>query len=123
MVGSLRFAVAAAFSLLLTACASDPDYSPSTDLGEPLARSADLHSWKDAEARVETPDQPLQCVPFARAHSGIDLHGDAGSWWDLAQGRYARSNEPQLGAVLVLTGYAGPHRGHVAVVTAIDSSR
>ncbi len=72
---------------------------------------------------METPDQPLQCVPFARAHSGIDLHGDAGSWWGLAEGRYPRSSEPQVGAVLVLTGYAGPHRGHVAVVTAIDSSR
>jgi surface antigen len=124
MVGSLRFAAAAACSMLLTACASSPDgttyttyASPDTSLSPPTPVT-----W-DRGTQVETPDRPMQCVPYARAHSGIDLHGDAGSWWDLAAGRYARSSDPQLGSVLVLTGYAGPHRGHVAVVSAIDSPR
>ncbi len=39
---------------------------------------------------------------YARAASGIDLRGDAFSWWDLAAGRYLRGNMPEPGAVLVL---------------------
>ncbi|MBV8800576.1 MAG: CHAP domain-containing protein [Alphaproteobacteria bacterium] len=123
MIGFVRAAAVAACSFLLTACASDPDYSPSIDLGEPTVDSEAMHPYASREASMEEPEQPLQCVPFARALSGINLHGDASSWWDLAEGRYARSRDPQLGAVLVLAGYAGPHRGHVAVVTAIDSPR
>jgi hypothetical protein len=127
MVGFLRFAAAAAFSVLLTACASSPDGPTYTSYVSPpsddVHSSVPAHMTWDRGTEVETPDRPMQCVPYARAHSGIDLHGDAGSWWDSAAGRYARSSDPQLGSVLVLTGYAGPHRGHVAVVTAIDSSR
>ena len=29
-----------------------------------------------------------QCVPFARAASGIQIYGDAWTWWDQAEGRY-----------------------------------
>jgi hypothetical protein len=117
MVGSLRFAVAAAFSLLLCACAGSPDgtFQPKRYAGAP-------HSGAQG-GQVATSGQSLQCVPYARERSGVQLFGDAGSWWDLAAGHYARSNEPQLGAVLVLTGYAGPHRGHLAVVAAIESDR
>jgi hypothetical protein len=116
MVGSLRFAAAAALSLLLTACASAPDGPSYASLSQGAA------VWGKG-ARVETPAKPLQCVTYARARSGINLRGDAGSWWDLAAGHYSRSGLPSVGAVLVLTGYAGPHRGHLAVVTAVDSSR
>lgn len=115
MLGSLRFAVVAAFSVLVSACASTPaylDYPP-----EPPT----LPHVKSA--RVEEPDRPLQCVPFARVESGINIFGDAGTWWDQAAGRYERGSEPKIGSVMVLTGYAGPNRGHVAVVRAIDSSR
>ena len=124
MVGSLRFAAAAAFSLLLVGCGSLPnpdDPFNDNQVAAPLIQHA--HRQADLGASVETPDHPLQCVTYARAHSGVNLRGDAGSWWDLAAGHYTRSNQPSLGAVLVLTGYAGPHRGHLAVVTAIDSSR
>jgi surface antigen len=81
------------------------------------------HAHRQAEASIETPAKPLQCVTFAREVSGVNLRGDAGSWWVLAAGHYTRSNQPSLGAVLVLTGYAGPHRGHLAVVTEVESSR
>jgi len=73
--------------------------------------------------RVETPSQPLECVPYARARSGLALYGDAGTWWIKAEGRYAKRQTPQLGSVIVLTGYAGPGRGHVGVVTALVSDR
>lgn len=99
----------AALYLILAGCASDPDYGS-------------VALW-NGEARIETPDQPLQCVPYARERSGINIRGDAGTWWELAAGRYERSSTPKLGSVLVLMGYGGAHRGHVAVVTAVESDR
>lgn len=65
----------------------------------------------------------LQCVPFARDASGIQIYGDANTWWVRAAGRYPRSSQPAVGSVFVLEGYNNPGRGHVAVVTAIESSR
>lgn len=76
-----------------------------------------------AGARVETPANPLECVPYARARSGVRLFGDAGTWWAQAEGRYSRSHAPVMGAVLVLSGYAGSGRGHLAVVTDLVSTR
>lgn len=67
--------------------------------------------------------QPLQCVPYARWKSGIQIQGDAWNWWEQASGRFGRSSEPEEGAVLVLKGYADNGRGHVAVVRKIISSR
>jgi hypothetical protein len=116
MVGHLRFAVAAALSLLLTACAGDSDRFSYLGSGDGFVVGSD-------EAEIETPNRPMQCVPFARNRSGVIVYGDAADWWDRAAGRYERSDAPRLGAVLVLTGYAGPHHGHLAVVTAVDSSR
>ncbi|HEY0281148.1 MAG TPA: CHAP domain-containing protein [Rhizomicrobium sp.] len=68
-------------------------------------------------------DTLLQCVPFARDHSQIALHGDAYTWWDQAAGRFARSTSPKPGAVMVLSGYAGPNRSHLAVVRELVDAR
>ncbi len=65
----------------------------------------------------------LQCVPFARYLSGIDIMGDARTWWARAEGRYARGNWPEVGAVLVFRPSGGMRLGHVSVVTGIVSSR
>ena len=64
-----------------------------------------------------------QCVPFARDASGIQIFGDAATWWTQAAGRYPRSNSPAPGSVFVMRGYRDAARGHVAVVTAILSPR
>ncbi|MBV8979082.1 MAG: CHAP domain-containing protein [Alphaproteobacteria bacterium] len=72
---------------------------------------------------MTVPDKPLSCVPFARAHSGIDIRGDAYTWWDQAAGRYPRGPRPAAGAVMVLAGYSGSNRAHVAVVRRIVSRR
>lgn len=69
------------------------------------------------------PARPLECVPYARSRSGVTLFGDAGSWWAKADGRYSKSATPLLGSVIVLTGYAGPGRGHVGVVSKLVSER
>ncbi len=112
MVGSpIRLAAAVAIALALAACSS---VSPMTSgTSEPVPR----------QAEIITPANPVSCVPYAREHSGIDIHGDAVTWWDKAAGHYARAHEPKLGAIMVLTDYAGPKHGHLAVVRAADSAR
>jgi hypothetical protein len=65
----------------------------------------------------------LQCAPYARAQSGIDIHGNAGTWWDQAEGRYARGAEPRVGAVLAFQPTRAMPIGHVAVVAEIVDSR
>jgi len=65
----------------------------------------------------------LQCVPFARAASGVDLFGNAETWWAQAAGRYQRGNAPRVGAVLSMPGTRAMPLGHVAVVTGIVSAR
>jgi hypothetical protein len=66
---------------------------------------------------------PLECVPFARALSGINLRGDAASWWWRAGGYYARGRVPQVGSVLVFASTPTLPRGHVSVVSQVRSQR
>ncbi len=65
----------------------------------------------------------VQCVPFARAASGIELKGNAANWWDAADGVYARGTRPEAGAVLNFRATGGMRLGHVAVVTTVLNSR
>ena len=65
----------------------------------------------------------LQCVPFARAASGIELKGNAVNWWDAAAGVYQRGNRPEVGAVLNFRANGSMRLGHVAVVRQIANSR
>jgi hypothetical protein len=65
----------------------------------------------------------LQCVPYAREVSHIDLSGDAFLWWAEAAGRYARGNTPVEGAVLNFRPIRRMPLGHVAVVTGVIDSR
>lgn len=64
-----------------------------------------------------------QCVPFARAASGIQIYGDAWTWWDQAQGRYQRGQRPRVGAVLAFAKSNRLKLGHVAVVSRIVDKR
>ena len=65
----------------------------------------------------------LQCVPFARAESGVDIRGNAKTWWAQAANDYARGDEPREGAVMAFAGTRGMPMGHVAVVKKIVSDR
>jgi hypothetical protein len=65
----------------------------------------------------------VQCVPYAREHSTVALHGDAYTWWDKASGVYRRSASPSEGAVIVIAGYAGSQRAHVAAVRRLVTPR
>ena len=65
----------------------------------------------------------LQCVPYARQVSGIQLHGEAFSWWEQAAGRYGRGRVPVRGSVLVFRRSARLGSGHVSVVDRVVSER
>ncbi|NKB15730.1 MAG: SDR family NAD(P)-dependent oxidoreductase, partial [Sphingomonadales bacterium] len=65
----------------------------------------------------------LQCVPFARAESGIDIRGNALTWWSQAEGRYDRGQQPRVGAVMAFAPTRAMPIGHVAVVSQIVSER
>jgi len=66
---------------------------------------------------------PLQCVPFARENSGIELTGNAANWWGNAAGVYERGNRPEVGSVLSFRATGRMRLGHVAVVSRIVDSR
>lgn len=65
----------------------------------------------------------LECVPFARVTSGIQIYGDAHTWWDQARGRYATGSRPLAGAVMAIKPYANSRLGHVATVSRVVDSR
>lgn len=67
--------------------------------------------------------RPLQCAPYAREHSAIDLHGNAATWWGQAEGAYARGHTPAAGSVLVFKATGAMPVGHVAVVSKIVDER
>ncbi|QOV93368.1 CHAP domain-containing protein [Novosphingobium sp. ES2-1] len=65
----------------------------------------------------------LQCVPYAREVSGIKIYGDALTWWDQAEGRYARGHRPKVGAVMSFAPHGRMELGHVAAVSRVIDSR
>ncbi len=65
----------------------------------------------------------LECVPYAREASGITIYGDAHTWWDQAEGRFARGNRPSVGAVMALRPHGAMRLGHVAMVSKLVDRR
>jgi surface antigen len=106
--------------------AIDPDITAGPSEHATLAPSAFERTPDEAYepiARVTNNRARLQCVPFARRESGVEIYGNANTWWRQAQERYETTEAPEEGAVLVLQGYATTARGHVAVVTEVVSPR
>jgi surface antigen len=60
-----------------------------------------------------------QCVPFARLMSGIQIFGDAWTWWSQAAGKYETGFTPKSGAVLCFRPTGAMRLGHVAVVSQV----
>ncbi|MGX7952807.1 CHAP domain-containing protein [Tsuneonella sp. HG249] len=65
----------------------------------------------------------LQCVPYARERSGVQIYGDARTWWDQAAGRYERGQQPRPGAVMAFRPTGTMVLGHVATVSRVIDSR
>jgi surface antigen len=76
-----------------------------------------------AEAVANKPKGRIWCVPFARAVTGVDIRGNAKTWWHQAEGRYARGQEPEVGAVMAFAASRAMPKGHVAVVSKVLSER
>ena len=109
----LRWMALCLLTATLAGCASD----------EATSRNASARS-RPQRGHHSTDQKPLQCVPYAREHSDVKIYGDAWTWWDQAAGKFPRGAACRKpGAVMVLTGYAGSQRGHVAVVRKIVSAR
>jgi hypothetical protein len=89
--------------------------------GDGAERAALKAAVRDAMA--DRPRGRIWCVPFAREVSGVDLRGNAKTWWDQAKGRYARSKEPRVGAVMAFAASRAMPKGHVAVVSHVISDR
>ncbi|MEG3168708.1 CHAP domain-containing protein [Sphingomonas sp. LB3N6] len=64
-----------------------------------------------------------QCVTFARSVSGIEIRGNANTWWDQAAGRYDRGHTPKAGSVLAFSPTSRMRVGHVAMVSKVVSDR
>lgn len=82
-----------------------------------IAAAAAMAFATPAEARF------WQCVTFARAASGIEIYGNAHTWWDQAAGRYARGAQPREGAVLAIAPGGSSRLGHVAMVSRVLNDR
>jgi surface antigen len=99
----LRLVFGAALAAMLTACAGGRFSTPN--------------------ASGHYVSSPVSCVPYARDVSGIQIYGDAYTWWNKAYPRYTYGSMPQLGAVLVLEKTNRLRYGHLAVVKKIINQR
>ncbi|MGL5838117.1 MAG: CHAP domain-containing protein, partial [Sphingorhabdus sp.] len=68
-------------------------------------------------------NEGLQCVPYARVLTGVEIRGDAHRWWTQAEGRYERDRTPRIGAVMAFVPHGNMRLGHVAAVRQIVDRR
>lgn len=64
-----------------------------------------------------------QCAPFARMISGINIFGNAGTWWAQAAGKFGRGSLPKVGSVMAFIPTAKMRIGHVAMVSKVVGAR
>jgi hypothetical protein len=84
----------------------------------------DLHAMAIREVRtLQSNGKRVWCVPFARNASGVNIRGNANTWWDQAEGVYGRGNQPAVGAVMAFRATRSNPMGHVAVVSQVVSPR
>ena len=102
----IRFSFLLSLACLLTAC--------STTGGLPTLPT---------NAPVSYRSSPISCVPYAREVSGIQISGDAYTWWNSASPRYQRVQTPRPRSVLVLDRTQKMRSGHVATVARVIDAR
>lgn len=108
--------IAAAFAVTLAlSFGSQAKAAAAADLPA-AAGQAFSDAWKSVNSG-------WQCAQFARLFSGIDIRGDAWSWWEKATGRYLKGQTPEAGSVLVFRAAGAMRYGHVAVVSQVLTDR
>ncbi|MFN3845979.1 MAG: CHAP domain-containing protein [Paracoccaceae bacterium] len=121
---SCRLVLTCSALFMLAACG---DVITKSSMSAPVAPSSINHLLQ-AEAIAEAKQKQAKgarvwCVPFARTASGVDLKGNAGTWWKAAAGVYDRGPQPETGAVMVFAPSNQSRLGHVAVVSEVVSDR
>ena len=92
-------------------------------LGAALAGMPAMEGSPGGSAQAQELAPYLQCVPYARETSGIQIYGDAYTWWDQASGIYDRGHKPKVGAVMAFEANERIQLGHVATVVKVVDSR
>ena len=92
--------------------------APNSVVAKPVAMAPGAEDSDDGDALPY-----VECVPYARQASGIQLFGDAHTWWDQADGQYARGHVPMPGAVMSFRPHGAMRLGHVAMVSKVIDTR
>ena len=117
----IGISILSAALLLTAACARGPvEVQTISQAGI----NPDLHAMAIREVRVlQSKGQRVWCVPFARNASGVQIRGNANTWWAKANGLYERGTKPAVGAVMAFKGTRRNPMGHVAVVSEVVTPR
>lgn len=111
------FAALAGAALLVTAACSSDGNRTQTASSPPVQSTAlPIPAAPPSSGR-------MQCVPYARAYTGIFIRGDAWTWWHSAGGNFSRGNVPEPYSLLVLAKTERLKSGHLSVVVAVSGPR
>ena len=88
-----------------------------------VAASLGFFAVSVTPAAARADDPYWQCVTFARMFSGINIFGDAWTWWRQAADKFRTGKAPETGSVLVFRPEGRMSRGHVAVVSDVLTDR
>ena len=80
--------------------------------GETAESRSPVVTLSDASARIDD-------VAYVKSVTGMAIPGEAWSWWDGSNGRYARGHRPLPSAVLVFRQQQNLPAGHLAIVTKV----
>ena len=98
-------------------------FGVATPLCAKATHSTARYAAKVAKRHSSDSSPYLQCVQFARQFTGMQIFGDAWTWWEKAAGKYDEGHSPKPGAVLVFPSQGRMKLGHVAVVSQIITDR
>ena len=104
---------------LLLATAACTTTEPAQNTLDPQRQELAFMAAKSLRAQGKR----VWCVPFARNLSGIDIRGNARTWWAQAGDRFRQGHEPEVGAVMAFAPSGSMSLGHVAVVSSIVDDR
>jgi surface antigen len=123
----LRAPAILAVMLLCSACASTKAqmnmFEPEPDSTQANLDAGALKSAISNAKTLRAKGKKVWCVPFARDASGVEIRGNAGTWWDKAANQFSRGHNPLVGAVMAFSSTRKLPMGHVAVVSEVVSDR
>lgn len=107
-----------AAALTLSACAGTPQIEENSQPKiNPVREAMALREV----ANLQSKGKRVWCVPFARNVSGINIQGNAHTWWSKAKNSFEQSHQPTVGAVMSFRSTSSMPLGHVAVVSEVLS--